>query len=51
MPKFFKKSDASNDDINPKEIETIMNNASVVSQGTGKNYHYVVFRTSTNPNY
>ncbi len=46
MPNFFKKSDVSNDDINPKEMETIMNNASVVSQGTGKNYHYVVLQVT-----
>lgn len=51
MPDFFKKSDASNRDIDPKEMEKILNKSSVVSQGTGKNYHYVVFRTSTNPNY
>ena len=38
MPNFFKKSDASNDGINPKEMEKILNKASVVSQGTGKSY-------------
>lgn len=46
MPNFFKKSDASNDDINPKEMEKILNKSSVVSQGTGKNYHYVVLQVT-----
>lgn len=36
MPKFFKKSDDNNDDINPKEMEKILNKSSVVSHGTGK---------------
>ena len=44
MANFFKKS--NDEDINEADMQKILNDASTVSLGSGKNYNYVVLQVT-----